>query len=380
MVGRNSPSRFWIAYKIGVGVYLGLLPYDAQARVYDLYRADYPKGAFCSAIAGACASDLDLENSFFQNPAALTAGPPNWNFDGDYTNNSNLEPGMKGTNDVTEAQFMGGFGWAGEKFGAGFSFSGRREQVGAQVSLIDDQGFSRNLPLQTSATILELHLPLAYRVDPSLSVGISLNGSFYSQSLAVNGAPAFAGSGDGELRLGFSVGAIKTINEKVRLGSWWKSPTTSYDSVQFVTQAFSNQLTYNEDLALHFPWIWATGISFAPWEDARTFFLDLDLIGNTFAGTQLTYDTFVSAVGDKGTRFKGRSVVIEPRLGYRMPWHEQSQGTLLLGTYYETSRWEDLSGRLHLTGGVSYKVLSWLELMGGLDVAKDFFQLFVTFR
>ena len=62
---------------------------------------------------------------------------------------------MKGSNAASETQFMGAFGWSGDQVGLGFGFSGRRDRVDAQLSLIHEQGLSRNLPIQTSATILK---------------------------------------------------------------------------------------------------------------------------------------------------------------------------------------------------------------------------------
>ena len=78
----------------------------SSARYYDLYRADYTKGSYCSAIGGACASDIDFDNSFFQNSASLTAGGADFDYDYDYIEGNNLEPGMKGANSVSETSFM----------------------------------------------------------------------------------------------------------------------------------------------------------------------------------------------------------------------------------------------------------------------------------
>jgi hypothetical protein len=348
---------------------------ESNARVYDLYRADYPKGAFCSVIAGACTSDTHLESAFFQNPASLTAEGSlehdgAYGFDGDYNRSDNLEPGMKGNNNVNESQFMGGLGYRKDRWGVGLGIFGHQENVNSQVTVVDSQNLTHNFGLQTSATIIEFNLPLAYRISDSLSLGFSLYGTSYSE--AANPASG--------LNFGFTLGAIDLVNSQWTIGSWFRSPVTNYTTIQLDTQAYSTTLQYEEDFALHSPWIFANGVSFKPWNDTREFLFDLDVIGNTYQGYLLTYDTFSTAVGDSRLRAKGRNVVAEPRLGYRMPYANENKGTLFFGSYLETSRWDGLPSRIHGTGGIAYKTLDWLELMVGADVASSFFQLFLTFR
>ena len=358
-----------------------LAPKEGAARVYDLYRADYVKGAFCSAIAGACAADEDVENAYFQNPAALSAGESGINFDGDYNGSSNLEPGMKGSNDVSEVQFMAGFGWNFARWGAAISVAGRKDHVISNVSLIDEQGFTRKFPLTTDSTELQVRLPFSYQVDPKTSLGIALSVESVSQTIQGSQGTRAAISQVGfPIRLGLTFGGILRPSKKLRLGSWLRSPTSNYAKIDFAAQAYSNQLNYHEDVAYHQPWIWAWGGQWNPWSDRRAFLLDLDFVGPTSEGFLLTYDSFSTALGDARIRAKGRSVVVEPRLGYRGPWYPGSRGTLMLGGYFESSRWEGLRGRGHLTGGVSYPVSTWFELMAGGDIAKDFAQVFLTFR
>lgn len=354
---------------------------NVHARVYDLYRADYPKGAFCSAIGGACASDVDPEDAFFQNPAALTAGEPDFSFDGDYTPSGNLEPGMKQNNDVSESQYMAGLGWSGEDFGIGGSITGRRDQVNSNVSVIDEQGLTQKFPLSSDALQLMVNIPLSFRISRSLSFGVALNGFSYSQTMSSSGGQrASSASPDAMFRLGFTVGMVGKMGKKFRIGSWFKSPITAYSSLDFQSDAYGNTLNYHEDMALRMPWIWAGGISYMPWGDERTILFDADVVGDTPGGYLLGYDTFATATGNSSIVQKGTHVVIEPRLGMRMPWSHGSPTTVLLGTYYETSRYQAIAGREHFTAGVAYKATNWIELMLGGDFSRDFSQVFFTFR
>lgn len=353
----------------------------AQARVYDLYRADYPKGAFCSAIGGACAADLDLENGFFQNPAALIGHPQDWNFDGDYSPSGNVEPGAQQQNDFKEGQYMFGAGWAGERFAAAISVTGRHDTVTSNASLINEQGLTQKFPLTTDATTLKFSLPFAYLIEQGFSVGIAFNVFTFNQSMiTASRARATASTPDGALHFGFTVGLQKKLSERLSLGSWFKSPMTAYSTLDFHTQALGNQLDFSEEMAIHDPWIWALGFSFTPWSDERTLFLDANIIGNTDSGYLLAYDAFTAANGDNALIPKGRNIVVEPHLGYRTPLSFGPHMTLHSGLYYETSRYADRGGRPHVTGGLSSKALSWIEVMAGADVGQDFTQIFFTFR
>ena len=113
------------------------------------------------------------------------------------------------------------------------------------------------------------------------------------------------------------------------------------------------------------------------------------MIGQTFNGYELTYDTFATASGDRLLIQKGRSISFELRLGYRQhlppflnPFSPviAERTTLHLGTYFEPPRRDGFSGRVHGTGGLSYSIPNFLELMGGADVASDYVQVFFTFR
>ncbi len=378
-------ARVWRATPgtaTGIGLFFSLLsPREGSARVYDLYRADYTKGAFCSAIAGACAADEDVENAYFQNPAALSASQKGLSFDGDYNGSSNLEPGMKGTNEVSESQFMGGLGWSFPRWGFAISVAGRKDRVLSNVSLIDDQGLTKKFPLTTDSTNIQIHLPVSYQIYPDTSLGVAVSLESVSESIqGSSGTRASISQVGLPIRIGLRFGAILHPSKKLRLGSWLKTPISNYAVIDFAAQAFSNQLNYHEDVAYHQPWIWAWGAQWNPWSDRRAFLMDIDIVGPTSDGFLLTYDSFSTALGDSRIRAKGRSVIFEPRLGFRTPWYSGSKGTLLLGSYFEASRHEGLAGRAHVTGGISYPIGNWFELMAGGDIAQDFAQIFFTFR
>ncbi len=352
-----------------------------MARSYDMYRADFEKGAFCSAIGGACASDEDLENGFFQNPAALVAHANDWNFDGDYGGSSNHEPGMKGADAVRESRYMFGAGFSRTNWGYGFSFTGRKDSANSDVSTYDQNGNPETARLTTTNSLSMFNFAAGRKIGPQIFAGAGFTTMRFDQSLALENPVAVASNKPRSFPgLGVSIGAINNISKRIRAGSWFRTSLVAHNNVKIAVRPVLTPVDYSENMALTMPWMLANGISYMPWADARTFFFDINLIGNTPGGYQLTNDTFASLLSDRRLRAKGRAVSVEPRLGYRTPWPTNSKLTFLAGSYYEGSRWDGLPGRIHLTGGAAYKTFKWLELMGGVDVAKNFFQLFLTFR
>ncbi|MBC7693527.1 MAG: hypothetical protein H7222_17305 [Methylotenera sp.] len=359
-------------------VLAGLGYREAFARTYDSYRSDYPKGAFCSAIAGACASDDDLENSFFQNPSALTSKGPDWNFDGDFQDSSNLEPGVRKSKDISEQNFMGGIGWGGEQWGIGLSFTGRNTRVIGTTAVQSSGGTRQVFATTARANSLQFNLPVSYRVSSHLSVGASLIVSSFSENLSADpSAGTFISSNNDRPRVGVSVGFIESLNANWRVGSWFRSAIANRTQLSVDSDAVSPPVHSQEEFLVNNPWILATGASWMPWADSRTLLFDVDVIGKTSQGDLLGY--YAPQSGGNLTP-KGRRITFEPRLGYRMPYAHEARGTIHTGLYYEPSRRPEFGGRVHVTGGLSYHVLSWLELMAGADVSRDFFQFFLTFR
>lgn len=355
-----------------------LVSWDCEARIYDVYRSDYAKGAFCSVIAGACSADTSIESAFFQNPASLVIGQDDFGFDGDYNQSSSLEPGMKGSNSVGEAQYLFGIGTRHGKFGVGLGIFGRTTDVDSQVTVYDEQNIPRQFPLRTDSNHIEFNIPLAYQFE-TVEVGVSLVGAYTDFSFASTGSRL--NKSNSGFNFGFAAGVITSLSPEVRFGTWFRSSVTNYASVALDQDILGSTLHYSEDLAIHTPWILANGVAYKTGDKSELSF-DLDMIGSTSQGLQLTYDTFSTALGDRGVRPKGRFLTFEPRLGFKTPWPaiEQDKGTLFFGIYLEPSRWDGLASRVHETFGVAHQTFSFIELMAGVDVARDFFQIFLTFR
>ena len=366
-------------------LFLGIIsiasaPVASFAKNYDAYRSDYAKGAFCSAIAGACASDFNPENSFFQNPASLESSTPDLVYDGDYNPSDNLEPGMKVGNEVSDSTFMGGVAHAGPEWGLGFAFSGRLSQVKASSTLFDDNDVARDIKTTTSGTTLTFNIPAAIKLTPNLVVGAALLGLYYKENINIEEAPSSNSSAIDKLpKLGLSIGALFTLNQYFRVGSWFRTPITYSVHQHIDYQKFGSPLIFDEDINLKYPFMSATGISIMPWGDTRTLFVDIDVVGTTLYGFERTLDTFEGAANDRALRAKGRKAVIEPHIAWRSPWWTESLGTFTVGYYFETSRWRGLPGRNHLVASVSYK-LSLGEPIIALDVAPDYFGMQISFR
>lgn len=358
----------------------------AQARVYDIYRADYTKGPFCSTIAGACASDVDFDSSFFQNPASLEAGRENWDYDYDFNKKNSLEPGAQKDNEAEESTFMAGFIWAGEKWGAGLSFTIQNDNVQSKASLTDDQGRSQAINVSAQASTYIFTAPLAYKYSNKLSFGTAVSFLYQNHNIDVAGVNSSSKPFSNLPTPSFTMGTIYKYSENLRLGSWFRTTSSYGYSMNLDFQSFGNQLTYKEDINLVFPWMLAIGASYMPFEDERTLFMDVDVVGATTNSYLMSYDTFTNLVNDKNLVKKGRNIVAEPRLGWRSAFGRESKATYSLGLYYENSRWEGEDGRMHCTGGVSYKwplqflIFDGVELMVGIDAARDFYQFFLTYR
>lgn len=356
--------------------------YDSSdARTYDTYRADYAKGAFCSAIGGACSADIDPENAYFQNPAALAAGKLGLSFDGDYNSSANLEPGMKAKNDVSEASYMGGISYSWTKFGIGLSINGRNDTVRSQASLLDDQGKTQVLSLADSSTRVEVRLPIAFGIAPKWTVGVGFTTLFYKDTIDLPGATAAKVTQIEKFpSLSLTVGVIYAASQMWKFGSWIKTPQIYYENVKIHVDTFGNTLDYQEDVALRVPWIWSTGARWSPGPRGMHLFFDVDVIGATQNGYLLTYDTFAGAIGERGLTAKGRNIAVEPHVGWSAPWTASSRGTYLLGSYYENGRTQAINGRVHGTAGIAYDLKNWVEGLVGIDFARDFFQVLLTVR
>lgn len=381
--------KFTFKYIIVCTVGIITLSTPCYARVYDIYRADYIKGPFCSAIGGACASDPDFDNSFFQNPASLEAGKENWDYDYDFNKSNSPEPGMGKDNIVSESTFYAGGLYAGPKWGYGLALSVQNDQVQSTAVLVDQNGFQQAINVNDRGNTYILTLPVAYKYNSKLSLGAAASFLYQNHSIDVAGASASIKPASDWPALSLSIGGIYSHSDNWRYGLWIKSPQVYEYNLNMNVNSLGNQITYKEDFFLQTPWMINLGASFMPLEDERTIFMDLDIIGSTPDGYLQSFDSFTAnnnAAAQKVLVNKGRNIVIEPRLGWRSAWGRGSGGTYMLGAYYENSRWENEEGRAHETFGIAYKwtvnfyIFDTIELMFGLDIANNFQQAFVTYR
>ncbi|HEY8278201.1 MAG TPA: hypothetical protein VIH99_01170 [Bdellovibrionota bacterium] len=347
----------------------------ARAREYDIYRADYFKGAFCAAIGGACAADDDMVSGFFQNPAALATGEERWDFDGDYASRSILEPGLIGNSGAAESYAAGGIGYSPGSWGAAIAFNWKHSDVDSPTTITDSAGANLNTRLYGDAYIMSLRLPMAVHLGNGVSIGMTISLNSQYQSLSLLDTAEVVKTSDHDESLRFSLGTLIPLSEKVRLGSWFRFPFSFEDDIQF-SRSSTGAVTYREAFSLHSPWIWALGaaVSSVPhW----FFYAENDLVGPTTGGYLFSYRTFSSSTAAAPPREKGRSVVFEPHLGAR--YSIDDRWTLHLGSYYENSRWESVRARVHGTTGISRKVGNF-ELIAGIDAARSYSQIFFTFR
>ena len=105
-------------------------------------------------------------------------------------------------------------------------------------------------------------------------------------------------------------------------------------------------------------------------------FAETDVIGPTSNGYLFSYSNFTDATLPE-RREKGRSIFIEPHVGARLRLSNRLRAHL--GSYFENARWQDAYGRVHGTLGLSYSLWG-LDWIAGVDSAKDYTQLFFTFR
>ncbi len=335
-----------------------LLIFKVFAIEYDLFTSEYPKGAFCAAIGGACAGDPDFDHGFFQNPAALTSQDEFWDFDFDFSTSNSLENGITGNNRVSQDTGLGALAFSNGKFGYGISYTE------------DNISVSQTSNLQTTAHNYFLSIPLSYALSKKIHIGVALTGFLHTETL-MSSADSGQIHAQQDPSIGFTFGGLYLHNSVLSFGSWFRTPLDSH--VDRTLQSPS----YMDQIGVHLPWIFALGAGYRPFEDQTSFTFDLNLIGQTSGGMAPSYDTIVHIP-------KGRDLVVDPRLGFKTPWFKDSKGTLLLGCYYANSRTEGFKGAVHGTAGVAYRVLiPWvdsLEFMAAVDLAQDYSKVFLTFR
>lgn len=358
-----------------------LLAHSAWARVYDLYRVNYQKNAFCAAIGGACTSDTNRENSLFQNPAAIVTGEPGILFDGDLNFAGNLEPGMRAHDDIRELTYMAGIGWSWKDFGVGATLMGSYAVVKSHALFHQAAGIEAQVDATAESKLMFFSVPIGWRVSEKLALGASVLGRYYSEAVTpLNSPESETQTRNTVPPPSLGAGAIYFANEYLRLGTWFRLPVRYDVARKIIVNAPSGQIAVDETISVRFPALYSVGASWMPWADDATLFADLVLVGRTTNSYLRTLDTFPSNLGSLDLPAKGRDLVLEPHLGWRSPLSVGLPFTLHLGSYYESSRIQGISGRVHGTTSLSYKLSAGFEPLLGIDLARDYVQVLVTVR
>jgi hypothetical protein len=282
---------------------------------------------------------------------------------------------MGSNNSVSETAAVAGYGYSWGKWGLGLGVTFQQTKTASDLTAYDSSGNPIATGLEVKARTVQYRLPVAYQLDDRLSLGATITLTYYHQDLDLKGSDPYVVS-PARTKLGLSLGALYSATNRLRLGSWLKLPMVIYEPLRFSTTLSSALVSYSEDMELKSPWILATGAQYLA-SPSWQLYLEGDVIGATPHGYLLAYNSFNSAVTDATLIDKGRKIVLEPHWGTRIGLTKKVR--MHLGGYYETSRWEDLPGRLHSTGGISYDTPIF-EFIAGLDVAKKYTQLVFTFR
>ncbi len=353
----------------------------AWERNYDMFRTDYPKGAFCTAIAGACASDHNPENAFFQNPAALAFGNEEHElyYDADFNPHDEIEPGMQTSDQVGGLIAMAGLGYFWKRFGLGVSYVLRQSTVTSPSSaLVDDQGGLHSLKAQSAGYTSLITVPMGVRIHENWSVGLSFVGLYYQETLAIttpDGQKLASPVSSGFPSMGLTVGTIYQPLQSLRLGAWMRLPIALAINQGFSYTYAGNSINYSEQLTMWQPYLSGVGASMLL-SRHQTLFVDLYFIGTTQYGFLRTLDFFDDTVLGRELLEKGHLMVIEPHLAYKI---EIGRGAVSFGGYYESARVGGEKNHIHAAFGVSYH-FSFAEIQGAFDVAEDFRSFQVSMR
>ncbi|MGZ3696135.1 MAG: hypothetical protein ACXWQO_18990, partial [Bdellovibrionota bacterium] len=222
-----------------------------------------------------------------------------------------------------------------------------------------------------------INIPLGLWLSERASIGLTVSFLHHQQILGLPGADEASAKSPHANAMGFILGGLYKTGERTRLGAWVRPSTKLYENSAYSERIGNSTVNYRADFSLYNPWIWAVGFAYEGF-GTYSFYAETDLIGKTKDGYLLSYGTAYSSNKDADFVAKGRNYVVESHLGIRKTLSQKV--TLHLGGYHEASRWENQSGRLHATGGVSLKIGKILELIVGGDIARNFNHVFVTFR
>ncbi len=365
-------TRWWLAILMILG------SQQVGAVTYDVYHSYYTKGPFCSVIGGACAADPDFDGGFFQNPAVLTATGSQVDFDFDLETGVPLEPGVTTSEADRQDSLMGAIAAATDTLALGVSAT--------RIDTAATSSAPNIVAIQMQSQQTQLNIPFAYHVSGSWDVGATL--ILFQNKISSDvtaGAPLqFQNQSQPGFSMGARIGALYRQQENIYYGSWIQTPI-NFHQTQAVSGTINGQpYNFSDSEDLHIPLVWAFGASWRPADHQITYLVQGDFIAPTPDGYLQSFDAVTANLLNRPLTPKGRGWAFEPRLGLKQPLSEH--WTLFAGTYYENGRAEGVAGRPHLTSGLSYKI-PWglrywdiLELMAGVDVAKDFTQILLTFR
>ena len=343
-MGRVKIASHRLILLVTANLFLGAVP--LRAVTYDTYSMTETNGSFCGVVGGACVGDRDFDAGFFKNPAAFSAGSPNFDFDFDVDldQTHNREPGLTGIEAYGSRQVMGALAFSTNMFGLGLSYvatDSRWQGPQSQARLINHVA----------------HVPVSGRLSGEWQIGI--DSSLIWNELAENNQAYHTG-------LGFGLG----------VGVLFQGPRTTWGGrvdlptrVRSVGRAGAQSETFVSPAAL------AIGAS----RNLRVGLVGLaevEVIG-TSPGARLFS-------GREDAPCKGGTLKFAPRIGARQMLTSHVTG--FGGAFLEVARTAGAADRAHLTLGVSYKVpltLEWwdvAEFMAGVDLARGYERVFLTFR
>jgi hypothetical protein len=350
---------------------------NASAEVFDFYKAYATKGSFCTVVGGACAADPDFDSGFFQNPASLTASRDNFDFDFDLNLDGagNLEPGTNSYDSATQHSWMAAIAYRWGRIAAGVSTDHQIYNVTTTA-----QWSGGTLVSTVHAREESWNFPLSYRWNDNLFLGAALTAFTYLVQTDTSQPLTFVGASQSAPSLAWSLGGIYSPHPGLWVGGWLRLPF-NYHFAQYVSGA-NLQVADNEVIA--YPLQIHTGATWKPAQSSITYLFQVDVIGTTPGGELSSFDALSSALNQTAQPAKGRNLAIDPHLGLRGPIAER--WNYYVGGYFASSRVEGIGGVAHGTGGISYRLplpygfLDALEFMAGLDVARDYTQVLLTFR
>jgi hypothetical protein len=328
----------------------------------DLYQGTAIGSSRVVAMGGATVAIGEGSAGMIYNPAAAAVRPATdndrWSWDAhvdwlvpapgtDHDNNGEAHTEIDDTLVLT-AGILGQFKeWA---LGVGFVFEQHKVEIGPDE--------------KADPTLMVLHLVLARSFwDEQLTLGLGLRAGQFSIGRIVGEDPSqvlFSISGTG-----LEVGAVwRPPDRSLRAGVTAALPVSGKQvSTDECDPMDCNGYILPERVEV--PWQLAIGVGWraAPtrwnihidddWRDERSLVLTADLVITGASDDAYGIERFV----DKQLQPSGRDLVVSARAGAEYEW---IPGWLRVraGSYWEPPRFDDVDGRLHVTGGLEVRLLS----------------------